>query len=366
MRQEQFREVAPSSPKGFHTAEQVSFGIAVPKTKRIELFSSEEWEQFTEEWATTLKNSYAKIMRFAGSGDQGLDVVGFKKNSTFIDGWDNYQCKFYDHALAPTDVWVEFGKIVYYSCRGDYPPPQKYYFVAPKQVGTKLGKLLAQPDQLKEALRENWAKYCQDDITAEEPVKLEGKLLDYFNLFNFAIFDSISLVSMIEAHVNTTFHAVRFGGGLGVRPEPKIPPIDSSVQESRYIKQLFSVYAEKLGVANDSIDLSALDSDESLKKHFYRQRERFYHAESLRNFSRDTVPLGTYENLQEDIYQGVIDTHESDHTSGWECLSKTLDQAVGITIQSSPLASVTRVMDKQGICHQLVDAQRLTWLKEGD
>jgi hypothetical protein len=44
---------------------------------------------------------------------------------------------------------VEFGKIIYFSFLGEYPIPQNYYFVAPKDCGTKLSNLLNEPDKLK-------------------------------------------------------------------------------------------------------------------------------------------------------------------------------------------------------------------------
>ncbi len=198
------KELNPNPQKGLYTAEHVSSGIPIPKTKRIELFSADEWEEFTEEWATTLESSYHKVKRFAGAGDQGLDVVGFISNSTFEGGWDNYQCKYYDHALYPSDVWVEFGKIIYYTYRGDYPPPNRYYFVAPKQVGTSLGKLLAKPDSLKSELKKLWVTHCQNKITDTESVVLEGGLLKYFDDFDFTIFDSTSLIEMVKGHANTT------------------------------------------------------------------------------------------------------------------------------------------------------------------
>lgn len=359
-----FRDLSPNPKSGLYSAEHVTSGIPIPKTKRIELFSADQWEEFTEEWATSLASSYHKIKRFAGAGDQGLDVVGFISNSTFEGGWDNYQCKYYDHSLYPSDVWVEFGKIIYYSFRGDYPPPQKYYFVAPKQVGTTLGKLLATPQSLKAELLINWVGHCQDKISTTNPVVLEGNLRDYFDKFDFTIFDSSSLVDMVAGHVTTPFHAVRFGGGLGIRPTPEIPAANTVTIDRRYVRQLLAAYAEASGDNTAPLTLAILDKNDKHKNSFHRQRERFYHAESLRNFSRDTVPEGTYEQLQEDIYQGVIDVCEGGHDNGLERMKNTVSQAAKVSIQSSPLASVIRVADKQGICHQLVDNERLSWVDE--
>jgi hypothetical protein len=361
-----FKEILPHSQKGLYSSAHVVSGIPIPKTQRVKLFGPNEWEEFTEEWASSLKSLYHSVMRFAGAGDKGLDVVGFIDSNQFGDGWDNYQCKFYDKPLAPSDIWVEFGKIIYFTYVGEYPPPQKYYFVAPQQVGTKLGNLLANADKLKKELKLNWKKYCEGGITSTDKIKLEGALLSHLENFDFTIFDSISLVKMIEQHASTQFHSVRFGGGIGMRPEPEIPPENTVSLEQAYVRQLLSVYAQHIGEDQQSPDLSLLDKNDSIRSNFQRQRERFYHAESLRNFSRDTVPPGTFENLQTDIYDGVVDVCESTYKCDMDRLDKTMSQATNVAVDASPLASVTRPRDKQGMCHQLVNDGRLSWRKQND
>lgn len=354
-------DLSPNPSQGLYSSEHVSTGIPIPKTRRVQLFDSDAWEEFTQEWASSLKSKYPTVKRFAGSGDQGLDVVGFISSANFSGGWECYQCKYYDHPLRPSDIWVEIGKIIYFSYLEEYPPPRAYYFVAPKQIGTKLGKLLADPDKLKNEAKENWTQCCETEITSTTTVQLAGNLLDYFNEFDFSIFDSTSLVEMIEQHATTPFHAVRFGGGLGVRPEPEIPPADTVTTEYRYVRHLLGVYSGVVGDVEDHLDLAILDMDEQVNKHFHRQRESFYHAESLRNFSRDTVPPGTFDQLQEDVFQGVVDTCDMYPVNSTTRINQTLAQAASLPVDSSPLSSVTRVRDKHGICHQLVNDARLDW-----
>ena len=366
LNEDNFKEISPSPQKGFYSSEHVISGILIPKTQRVQLFSADEWEKFTEEWASSLKSSYHCVKRFAGAGDKGLDVVGFIASNQFSDGWDNYQCKFYDKPLTPTDAWVEFGKIIYFTHCGEYSPPRKYYFVAPKQIGTKLGKLLANAPKLKEELKRNWGKYCESAITSTARIKLEGDLLAHLENFDFTIFDSISLVRMIEQHASTPFHAARFGGGLGTRPEPEIPPEDTVSLDHRYVRQLLSVYAQSIGEDQQSPDLSLLDKDDGIRKNFRRQRERFYHAESLRNFSRDTVPPGVFEALQNDIFDGVVEACESQHECSMNRLNATMSQAANVAVDASPLASATRPRDKQGMCHQLVNDSRLSWSEQDE
>lgn len=61
------------------------------------------------------QKKYLTVRRFGGSGDLGVDISGFCSDKGFNGEWDNYQCKRYDHPLRPSDIWVEIGKIIYYS-----------------------------------------------------------------------------------------------------------------------------------------------------------------------------------------------------------------------------------------------------------
>ena len=353
-------EISPSVPNEAYSSGHVVAGLPVPKTKRLELFSPDDWEAFVEEWASSLKTQYAFVRRFTGSGDTGIDVGAFETNDWFAGPWDNYQCKHYDHAMHPSDVWLEVGKCIYYSFVSEFTKPRAYRFVAPFGVGTSLTKLLADPAKLKQGLKENWATYCASKITSTKDIPLADDLLIYVDSFPFDIFGAVSPVTLIEQHALTAFHAVRFGGGLPTRATPDSPPSDIQLSESRYIEQLYEIYTEKAG---STVSKSTeLDKHPSLKRHFLRQRERFYSAESLRNFARDSVPEGTFEALQNEVLHGVADVCESEHGSGMDRLTETLNQAVTLSFASNPLVTAIQTQDKQGICHQLANQDHLVWL----
>lgn len=71
----------------------------------------------------------------------GIDVAGFVDDKRLQGVWDNYQCKHYDHAIRPSDVWAEFGKVIWYSYKGEYTAPRCYYFVSPRGAGTSLSRV---------------------------------------------------------------------------------------------------------------------------------------------------------------------------------------------------------------------------------
>jgi hypothetical protein len=143
------------------------------------------------------------------------------------------------------------------------------------------------------------------------------------------------------------------------------PPSSFAKDESRYIQQLLEAYsdAKKVSVT----EVAQLDKWPSIKRHFNRSREQFYHAESLRNFARDNVPAGTYESLQNEIYQGVVDVCESDHEHGFERVKKTVSKAVDIALTGNALCGRVLVNDRQGVCHQLANEDKLLWVEnDGD
>jgi len=266
--------------------------------------------------------------------------------------------------LRPASIWVELGKIIYYSYIGEYTPPRKHYFVASLGIGTTLERLLNKPTELREKFKENWDAHCKSGITSTQDIELRGQLLSYVDAFEFSIFSSKSHVELIEVHSHTGFHAVRFGGGLPVRPGPEAPPSVPAVSESRYIRQILDAYGDHLG--SPLHDMSALVAHSMLEKDFRRQRERFYHAEALKNFSRDTVPEGTFDDLQDEVYHGVIDVTDSAHSNGYERMKATVAQASSVALTANPLASVIKSQDRQGICHQLANEDRLEWMMDDD
>jgi len=353
--------IPPSLTAGV-TAAGVTHGPLIPPQQQLLLYSPDQWEDFVQEWAHyCLKKNYLQVQRFTGAGDRGIDVAGFADAQKLQGVWDNYQCKHYDHPLRPGDVWAEFGKVIWYSFIGEFRVPRHYYFVAPKGTGTSLTALLANAEKLRAELIANWDKKVRGEITKTQQVPLDAALLAYVNAFDFSIFDAKTALQLVEDHRATPVHAARFGGGLKPRPTAPKPPDAIASEESRYVTQLLGAYAEHIGKSVP--DPAALTSSPKLKEHFYRQREAFYHAESLRVFARDSVPAGTFESLQDDIYGGVIDTHDATHPDGYARVCEVTKAARELQITANALISCAKPKDRDGICHQLANEDRLQWTK---
>jgi len=359
----EFKEISLKESGGeMLTAQQLSAGPAISAAARISLYSSAEWETFVEEWAFhCLPKLYNKVRKAPGAHDKGVDVAGFRDAKMLNGVWDNYQCKHYDHPLRPSDIWVELGKILWYSFGGYYKPPREYYLVAPREVGMSLSHLLGNADKLKEALLENWDRYCRDEITTIQSVPMEGAFFDYIQAFDFAIFKSKSILEILEQFKTTPNYMARFGGSLPKRPKPGKPPDEIKPEENIYVAELLKAYGDHLG--QPVSDTTALVAEKKLNDHFKRQREAFYHAESLRVFVRDKVEPGTFESLQEEIFHGVVDISEAAHVDGYARVVAVTQTAHELPIDAHPLAASTVGQDKRGICHQLTNDERLKWTK---
>lgn len=341
------------------TSENVVTGIAVPPIKFIRLFSPDDWEEFVLEWADSFRDDYFIVNRAGGAGDMGRDVVASVDDSETV--WDNFQCKHYRSAITPSDVWCEFGKLIYYACRGEFTYPRKYVFVAPQGAGNKLAKMLKDPDLLKTELKANWASHCEKTITATKAVALEGKLLGYLDQADFSIFSAIPPLRLIDEHRKTSYHVYRFGGGLPSRPAAKAPPAKVADIEARYVRALLDAYGSNLSQILKRAD--ELNSFDDLRAHFERSRHEFYSAESLKLFSRDTLPPGCFEKLQQEYFDGIMDEVDSEHVDGFARVKAVIKLARQFQMTSHPLWSRVEMRDSGGICHQLANDERLRWVK---
>lgn len=343
------------------SAGTVEQGPSIPAIERIKLFSNSQWEEFTLEWAHSLKKEYTHVEKCGGAGDMGRDVIA----TTASAEQHYFQCKHYDRPLTPTTAWVELGKLVYYSHQGDYDYPDRYFFVAPQGIGTKLSNALRDPVALKAELKKQWDDKCLKKITSKNSVQLTTKLESYLDGLDFGIFAAVQPLQLIEDHASTRWHVARFGGGLPLRPEPKTPPQIPSKEEINYVRELLDAYGDHLSRSLNKVgDLSTTSQAEALLlEHFNDARTEFYSAESLRVFSRDTLPQGEFGKLQGEVHHGIKDELRAAHADGYARVLGVIKVARQLQFSAHPLQSAVTVRDRGGICHQLANERKVRWVK---
>jgi hypothetical protein len=339
------------------------FGTPIPPIEKLKIFSAEQFEDFIREWATGFlkkQGKYLECKKCSGAGDKGRDVIAIIDSAK----WENFQCKHYDHPLSPSDVYVELGKLLYYTHKKDYTVPHYYYFVSPRGLGPKLNDLLSKPDELKTLLFNSWETYCKKGIISNQEILLEETFLDYFNSFDFSIFKGYDPHQLIEEHHTTPYYACRFGGGLQKKRSFRTaPPSSIATNELVYTTKLFAAYTDfkKISISC-TLDLT---NDDELFNHFNRQREGFYSADSLNQFSRDTFPteVDYFDDLKNEFYRGVVDVANNRYADGYQRVKATTNFAKTLNISSNPLGSQVNMEDREGICHHLANEDKLTWVK---
>ncbi|WP_149205793.1 ABC-three component system protein [Flavobacterium johnsoniae] len=352
------------SPKGINrlsNAEILTGNIIAP-LDRLSIIDEDTYEDMVLEWLTSFGNKYEKLMSFAGSGDKGRDVIAY---TDYANGkCEFYQCKHYKSALTPSDVYLEFGKLIYYTFNKDYECPLKFYFVAPHGIGAKLHELIGDINLLRKSLLENWDEKCKNKITKTKQVELDQTLVDYINNFDFTIISSVEPIEFIEGYKKTTYYSYRFGGGLQKsRKEIAVSPVSISSNEIPYVRNIYDAYSSRLNkVINSQNDFK---EEEALVKHFLRQRNNFYHADSLEQFSRDALPLGNdaFSALKNEVCEQIIEVYESDdYKDGVAKMDEIIKMAKTGNYNSNPLAGELKSNDKAGICHHLSNENRIKWI----
>lgn len=326
----------------------------------MKLFSPDDWEAFVLEWAHSLESEYQLVERCGGAGDMGRDVIA-TVSKDYPAVWDNYQCKHYDHPLRPAEIWLELGKAVYYSHQGEFTFPRRYFFVAPQGVGTTLIKLLKKPEDLKVRLIGEWDNQCRNKITSTTEVPLDGDLRQHLDALDFSVIGYIPAQRLVDEHRRTRWHVARFGGGLPPRLQAPDPPDQPAENEVVYLSKLLAAYADhrRQPVACVS-DLAGVDD---LLRHYGRSRKEFYSAESLRGFSRDTLPPGSFETLQEEVLAGVQDILDGQHEDGYRRVLAVVQAARQLQLTRHALVPRLDVRDRGGICHQLAnDRDEVRWV----
>lgn len=154
------------------------------------------------------------------------------------------------------------------------------------------------------------------------------------------------------------------------KPKPITPPEEIEDDEIGYVRELYRVYGEVSGEVYARPE--DLDAEPKLRKNFDRQRKDYYKAETIHRELRDTIRLDETEGfdlLKDEVYDGVIDTRDKDYDTGYDRLAAVMEHATGVSLSNN---LKDRTLDwvgpgeKKGVCHMLVNDQRLRWMEDDD
>ncbi|WCH25522.1 ABC-three component system protein [Aeromonas salmonicida] len=344
-----------------HKNKQILSLAKYPPSSLVQLFSPDDWEGFIEDCCRVNigeGKKYKFVQKIGGAGDAGRDI-----EARFIDllednQWDLYQAKQYGVAIGESILYPELAKMMYHIGCGTYPEPRNYYICAPKNTTPTLHDLIANPMKLKERFLDSW-KSGKKGIDTKKfpfiaPTSSVALAFDYSKIREFPVKDLIDLHSK-----NLIAHEALFGVEHSRGENPPTPQLPTK-NELVYVNQLIKVYSEHSG--NSLTVEDALQSD-IYNEHFGGCRGEFYSAEGLKRFSRDVLP-GEFDNLQESVLKGIKRISSSPlHKGSMEKLEAVLDAASKLQISDNPLSKRLLPADLPGTCHQLVNEEKLKWVK---
>ena len=338
---------------------------SIEPIKQVQIMNEDEFERFITEWLCGCKKSkYTNVLRIGGAGDKGRDVIAKNTDGSV----DVYQCKHYESPLTPSQFYIEFGKLCYYTYKGDVPIPKHYYIIASHGIGQKLAAIIEKPKSIVSSLIQNWESCCQDKISKTCKIVLDDALLHYIESFDFSIVEYYPMENIIDEHLGTVYGTLRFGGRQVKKLAVLHPPEVQEKSEMTYIKALMDVYSEKAG--GKIIDLTDLKNFSKWYDHFTRQRKDYYAAETIRRFVRDTLTdSNQFIILEDEIYDGIVDVYEMEYASGFERLNGVLSQAVQVNTTKSLLDRKLNYIgnkERKGICHMLTEKKGLKWVQVDD
>lgn len=151
------------------------------------------------------------------------------------------------------------------------------------------------------------------------------------------------------------------------RPANVPVPAVATEDEQKYISELYLAYGDAEDM--DSFSGKDLSSFPDYAEDLDDRRVDFYAAETIR---RGVMELGSgglanqFDVLKDETFVGVKDTAKRTHPNGFEHMLAVMEQAVvtpvtNYLLSTSPYWISGKI--KNGVCHHLVNDDKLTWVR---
>lgn len=134
----------------------------------------------------------------------------------------------------------------------------------------------------------------------------------------------------------------------------------TEVETLLYKNQLIKAYNSD---SNNEI-ISEKDIYGKYIRHFKNAETSFHKVEVLRRFTRDTLGDKEYEDFQEDMYQGIMNTVDDDYENNFKKVKATEDKASDMPTEYYPLNKKCEKIEKKGVCHHLVQDKIISWIDD--
>lgn len=316
----------------------------------------DELEKFCRQWVEGI-SIYFEVRRYAGSGDQGRDVVGFLTKDRHEGEWDNYQCKQYRQKLSLPEGLLAIGKVLYWASRGDFTAPRRFYFVAPKGLNKKLDTLIDKPTEFKQSIRDNWDAACGSKIITGKKIAIDAELSKILDAFDYTAIHKITVDEIIKDPAVRPLLFDRYGLDPGEYPKGVVPA-DIGVEEQVYLRALVDAYSER--AQSTFADHDAVFADATYGPELREHRTNYFEADGFQKFYRDNTSPEIIAKFRNDIRAGVKYTLKAPAADTLGRVEAVMAQAASVQ-PAGPLAKYAYVPVKQGVCHHLVNDEEMAW-----
>lgn len=149
------------------------------------------------------------------------------------------------------------------------------------------------------------------------------------------------------------------------KPKTTVPK-EVQPPELTYVTQLYAAYnttAEGLHITCPE-DLDALN----FREHFEHQRKTFYMAETVHHEIRDSVMPGEtdpFDDLKDEIELGIFEARRENHENAVQKVDAVVGKAAELSLSEMVNDATYHwigVGEKKGVCHMLVNDERLKWV----
>lgn len=150
------------------------------------------------------------------------------------------------------------------------------------------------------------------------------------------------------------------------KPDPIPVPADIKPEEMKYVSALYEAYGETSGKpVTGPQDLG------KFKKHFDRQRKNYYRAETIHRELRDTIHKDEhgFEELKDEVEEGIAEKAEAYYRDPVQKVDTVMEHAGLVPLSHNTediLLGWVGPAEKKGVCHMLVNDERLRWVDEDD
>lgn len=356
-------------------------GMSLTAEDILSHVSPELWESMIRWKLDKEEPPYRDVEGHGGPGDYGVDVSAFWDDSRFGGVWEAYQGKHYDAPLRFTTVFDEIVKLVDGHQQEVFSNlPKKYVFVSPKGSGSTLQNLMNNPDGLKREFEARMKKVIAelgDKEAKPQSKKIAGKSYtkqqlekigehaEKIKVFENVSFESKDLTYILGGTAGDRYYISKRRDSIPARdPNKEIPEEDKEKiksYERLYVQKLVDVFNE---LDSSCTDAKSVEDNLDYGEEFRNQRKYFFAAEYLRLHVRDSVPEEIYERFKDDVCEGVKYRMNQAHENGRERLLAVQQQAIDLNLDAhSLITSIADYRERKGVCHQLADEDKLTWVK---